>query len=68
VSQHLLVLKQAGLVRAERVGTRHFYSLDGDGLGELRAYIEEFWQEALGAFKAAAEEREEGGSDEPADN
>jgi DNA-binding transcriptional ArsR family regulator len=55
VSQHLRVLKEAGLVRDRREGTRHFYSVDGDGLAELRDYFEEFWQEALDAFKAAAE-------------
>ena len=55
VSQHLRVLRKAGLVRERREGTRHFYSVDGAGLAELRGYFEEFWQEALDAFKAAAE-------------
>jgi DNA-binding transcriptional ArsR family regulator len=59
VSQHLRVLKRAGLVRERRVGTRNFYSVDGDGLAELREYFEAFWDEALAAFKEAAE-REEG--------
>jgi DNA-binding transcriptional ArsR family regulator len=59
VSQHLRVLKNAGLVRERRVGTRNFYSVDGDGLAELRDYFEGFWDEALAAFKDAAE-REEG--------
>ena len=59
VSQHLRVLKNAGLVRERRVGTRNFYSVDGDGLAELRDYFEGFWDEALAAFKEAAE-REEG--------
>lgn len=59
VSQHLRVLKRAGLVRERRVGTRNFYSVDGDGLAELRNYFEGFWDEALAAFKDAAE-REEG--------
>lgn len=59
VSQHLRVLKRAGLVRERRVGTRNFYSVDGDGLAELRDYFEGFWDEALAAFKDAAE-REEG--------
>jgi hypothetical protein len=53
------VLKHAGLVRERRVGTRNFYSVDGDGLAELRDYFEGFWDEALAAFKEAAE-REEG--------
>jgi DNA-binding transcriptional ArsR family regulator len=55
VSQHLRVLRQAGLVRERREGTRHFYSVDGAGLAELQEYFEDFWQEALDAFKAAAE-------------
>lgn len=55
VSQHLRVLRQAGLVRERREGTRHFYSVDGAGLAELQEYLEEFWQEALDAFEAAAE-------------
>ena len=59
VSQHLRVLKLAGLVRERRVGTRNFYSVDGDGLAELRDYFEGFWDEALASFKEAAE-REEG--------
>lgn len=59
VSQHLRVLKRAGLVSERRVGTRNFYSVDGDGLAELRDYFEGFWDEALAAFKEAAE-REEG--------
>lgn len=59
VSQHLRVLKRAGLVRERRVGTRNFYSVDGEGLAELRDYFERFWEEALAAFKDAAE-REEG--------
>jgi DNA-binding transcriptional ArsR family regulator len=58
VSQHLRVLREAGLVRERREGTRHFYSVDGAGLAELREYFEEFWQEALDAFKAAAEKEE----------
>jgi DNA-binding transcriptional ArsR family regulator len=67
VSQHLRVLERAGLVRARRDGTRNFYSVDGDGLAELRAYFEEFWDEALAAFKAAAEHDQGGEEDEPDD-
>ena len=55
VSQHLKVLKEAGLVSERREGTRRLYSVRGDGLAELRAYIDGFWQDALDAFKAAAE-------------
>jgi DNA-binding transcriptional ArsR family regulator len=66
VSQHLRVLKEAGLVRERRAGTRNFYSVDGEGLAELRAYFEGFWDEALTAFKAAAES-EGGDENEPDD-
>jgi DNA-binding transcriptional ArsR family regulator len=59
VSQHLRVLREAGLVRERREGTRHFYSVDGDGLTELRAYIESYWEDTLAAFKDAAEKGEE---------
>ena len=58
VSQHLRVLKQAGLVSERRDGTRRLYSVNGDGLAELRQYVEGFWQDALDAFKAAAESEE----------
>lgn len=64
VSQHLRVLKEAGLVRERREGTRNFYSVDRDALAELREYFENFWEEALAAFKEAAEK---GATDEPAD-
>jgi DNA-binding transcriptional ArsR family regulator len=65
VSQHLRVLKDAGLVRERRVGTRNYYSVDGNGLTDVREYFETFWDEALAAFKAAAEQ--EGDEDEPDD-
>jgi len=58
VSQHLRVLKEAGLVRERREGTRNFYSVNGDGLAEVREYFEEFWDEALAAFKRVAEKEE----------
>lgn len=64
VSQHLRVLKDAGLVRERRQGTRNFYSINGDGLAELREYFENYWDEALAAFKEAVEKGE---SDESAD-
>jgi DNA-binding transcriptional ArsR family regulator len=64
VSQHLRVLKEAGLVHERREGTRNFYSVDGDALAELREYFEDFWEEALAAFR---EEAEKGATDEPAD-
>lgn len=67
VSQHLRVLKNAGLVRERREGTRNYYSVNGDGLAELRAYVEGFWEEALDAFKAAAESEQRGDDDESGD-
>ena len=63
VSQHLRVLKEAGLVRERREGTRNYYSVDGDALAELREYFENFWDEALAAFK---EQAEKGANDESA--
>jgi DNA-binding transcriptional ArsR family regulator len=56
VSQHLRVLKEAGLVRDRAAGTRRVYSLDPDGLDAVRAYFERFWAQSLDAFKAAAEQ------------
>jgi DNA-binding transcriptional ArsR family regulator len=58
VSQHLRVLKEAGLVTERQNGTRHLYRVDPDGLAELREYLSEFWEEALASFKAAAEKEE----------
>ena len=55
VSQHLRVLKEAGLVTERRNGTRRIYRIEPVGLAELRAYIESFWDDALAAFAAAAE-------------
>jgi DNA-binding transcriptional ArsR family regulator len=55
VSQHLRVLKGAGLVTARREGTRHLYAIDPDGLASLRTYLEGFWDDALRAFADAAE-------------
>ena len=66
VSQHLRVLKSAGLVRERREGTRHYYSIDGGGLTELRDYLDGFWEDALDAFKAAAEDDEKGERDDAA--
>jgi DNA-binding transcriptional ArsR family regulator len=56
VSQHLRVLKEAGLVTERRDGTRRLYRLDPDGLGEVRHYFDAFWDAALAAFAAAANE------------
>jgi DNA-binding transcriptional ArsR family regulator len=54
VSQHLKVLKNAGLVNEEKQGTRSFYSIDPRALEPLRAYLDNFWSEALSAFAAYA--------------
>jgi DNA-binding transcriptional ArsR family regulator len=58
VSQHLRVLKAAGLVTDSRAGTRRIYRLDPQGLADLRAYFDGFWDDALAAVKAAAERKE----------
>ena len=55
ISQHLGVLKDAGLLAERREGTRRLYRLRPEGLAELRAYLSDLWPEALEAFKAAAE-------------
>jgi DNA-binding transcriptional ArsR family regulator len=55
VSQHLRVLEGAGLVTAERQGTRRLYRVDPTALATLREYFDSFWADALAAFKAAAE-------------
>lgn len=55
VSQHLRVLKEAGLVIDRPEGTRRVYSLNPAGLAETRAWFEEMWDRALGAFKERAE-------------
>jgi len=59
VSQHLRVLKDAGLVIDRAAGTRRIYQLDPDGIGALRAYLDRFWNQALAAFKAAVEQEPE---------
>jgi DNA-binding transcriptional ArsR family regulator len=59
VSQHLKVLKEAGLVVDTAIGTRRVYQVDTEGLAALRAYLDGFWNRALLAFKNAAERREE---------
>src|SRR5262252_2032658 len=52
VSQHLKVLKEAGLVGHRPEGTRRVYYIDPDGLGALRKWLDQFWDEALAAFAA----------------
>jgi DNA-binding transcriptional ArsR family regulator len=56
VSQHLRVLKEAGLVTDLPVGTRRIYRVDPDGLATLRADLERFWGKALAAYKATVEQ------------
>jgi DNA-binding transcriptional ArsR family regulator len=56
VSQHLRVLKDAGLVTERRNGTRRIYRVDPRGVDALRAYFETFWSAALANFQAAAED------------
>lgn len=55
VSQHLKVLEGAGLVRAEREGTRRIFRVEIRGLDELRRYLDRFWGDALESFRAEAE-------------
>jgi DNA-binding transcriptional ArsR family regulator len=55
VSQHLKALKAAGLVSEHPEGTRRVYHIDPDGLGELRRWIDQFWDEALQSFKKEVE-------------
>jgi DNA-binding transcriptional ArsR family regulator len=59
VSQHLKVLKDAGLVIDRPAGTRRIYQLDPDGIGALRAYLDQFWNRALAAYKVAVEQQDE---------
>lgn len=59
VSQHLKVLKCAGLVTDRAAGTRRVYQLDPDGIGALRADLDRYWTQALARFKQAAEAPEE---------
>ena len=56
VSQHLKVLKAAGLISERRQGTRRLYVANAQALGELRAAIEAMWREALGGMAARIEE------------
>jgi len=54
VSQHLKVLKSAGLVTDRAAGTRRVYSVDSAGVDAIREYFEQFWQHSLASFRAAA--------------
>ena len=55
VSQHLKILKQAGLVEERSEGVRRIYSVRREGLAELREWLDSFWGDALEAFKLEAE-------------
>ena len=59
VSQHLRVLKDAGLVRDEQAGTRRLYSVEPGSVELLRAYFDDMWSDALAAFKKRAESKGE---------
>ena len=59
VSQHLKVLREAGLITERRNGTRRLYTANAQALGELRAVIEAMWQEALGSAAAALEKEKQ---------
>ena len=61
VSQHLRVLKDAGLVTAEARGTRRLYAVDPNGLDAIRTWIDGFWDRALANFKHLVEQPEENG-------
>ena len=65
VSQHLNVLKEAGLVSERRNGTRRLYRARPEGLAQLKAFLEEFWGDRLDVLKREAEreERKKHGSD-----
>jgi DNA-binding transcriptional ArsR family regulator len=58
VSQHLTVLREAGLLTERREGTRRLYRVRPEGLAGLREFLAEFWDEGLDALKAAAETEE----------
>ncbi len=58
VSQHLKVLKRAGLVSDRAAGTRRIYEIDPSGIEALRRYLDHFWNRSLAAFKAAVEQSE----------
>jgi DNA-binding transcriptional ArsR family regulator len=59
VSQHLKVLKDAGLVVDQRAGNRRIYRVNPEGLGELRADLDRFWTSALVAYKVAVEQQQQ---------
>ena len=59
VSQHLKVLKDSGLVAETRQGTRHYFAIAPEGIGELRTYLDGLWGDALAAFARHVEREQE---------
>ena len=59
VSQHLKVLRESRLVRAEPKGASNVYHIDPDGLGQMRAWLDRFWVKTLAAYKVAVEQAPE---------
>ena len=64
VSQHLTVLKSAGLLEERRVGTRRLYSVRPEGFQEVRAFLDEFWDDRLERLKREAERAERSRTDD----
>jgi DNA-binding transcriptional ArsR family regulator len=58
-SHHLGVLRRAGLVDGTKVGTRHLFAVNTDGMAAIRSYLDDFWPDRLAALKAAVEGRED---------
>jgi DNA-binding transcriptional ArsR family regulator len=56
VSQHLKVLRESHLVRAEPMGASNIYHIDPAGLGQMRAWLDRFWSKTLSAYKVAVEQ------------
>lgn len=56
VSQHLKVLRDSRLVRAEPKGASNVYHIDPHGLGQMRAWLDQFWSKTLAAYKVAVEQ------------
>ncbi|MFE0764044.1 ArsR/SmtB family transcription factor [Streptomyces smyrnaeus] len=63
VSQHLAVLKHAGLVFERQQATRRLYQVDPEGLAELRAYLDVFWYRSLASFRAVFPDADISGTD-----
>ena len=61
ISQHLTLLKNAGLITERREGTRRLYRARPEGLAELRSFLDAFWEDGLERLKAAAEQEQRKG-------